>query len=136
MTPQFITPCYVRVDDPIERQEICEKLHLIGYKHLWDSNEQFKSAIYADTDDLVVRMLRNADGLGIDCGTNTDLFLALAGMRSDTDYMQWFTDGKHWYKNISQKKEIGGEFIIDGYLCHKATAQEIIEHFNKKGEKE
>ncbi len=29
----------------------------------------------------------------IDCGTNEELFLAIAALRDDTDKYQWFTDG-------------------------------------------
>ncbi len=32
----------------------------------------------------------------VDCGTNEDLFLAIAALRDDTDKYQWFTDGDKW----------------------------------------
>lgn len=135
MTTQFTTPCYVRVDDKNKRKEICEKLEPIGYKIKVDYTNDINPIVVASKLGILYDASR-FKGLPdfIDCGTNTDLFLALAGMRSNTDYMQWFTDGTHWYKNISQKKEIGGKFIIDGYLCHKATAAEIIGHFKQQGE--
>ena len=37
----------------------------------------------------------------IDCGTNEDLFLAIAALRDDSDYMQWFvTESDQSWVNI------------------------------------
>ena len=33
----------------------------------------------------------------VDCGTNEELFLAIAALRDDTDDNQWFTDGNDWF---------------------------------------
>ena len=40
-------------------------------------------------DDYDTNGLKEIDGL-IDCGTNEDLFLAIAALRDDTDKFQWF----------------------------------------------
>lgn len=66
----------------------------------------------------------------IDCGTNEDLFLALAALREDNDYMQWFIDKadpyKTWYIcGLHQKNECRQNVKS----CRKATVEEIIEHF-------
>ena len=64
----------------------------------------------------------------IDCGTNDELFLAIASLRDDTDNMQWFTDGNgYWQQCIGSFKfpSLAKEKL------HKATVQELIEHFNK-----
>ena len=63
----------------------------------------------------------------IDCGTNEELFLALAALRDDSDYMQWFTDGKLWEKS---NNDLPSHYMqLEG---HKATVEEIIEHFKDK----
>lgn len=41
-------------------------------------------------DDYDKNGLKGIDGL-IDCGTNEELFLAIAALRDDTDKYQWFT---------------------------------------------
>ena len=65
----------------------------------------------------------------IDCGTNEELFLAIAALRDDSDNLQWFTDGNgYWqlcigkfrYPNLAYEK------------VHKATVEELIEHFKDK----
>lgn len=79
----------------------------------------------------------------IDCGTNEELFLALAALRDDTDKDQWFTDGTDWAiwredSSFRGKPIAGFEFH---YLpsntnynkYHKATAEEIIEFFKERG---
>lgn len=72
---------------------------------------------------------------GINCEENEYLFLAIAALRDDSDFMQWFI----WDKDtlISQK---GGWMLCDlpsvrkdmlerGYY-HKASVKELIEHFS------
>lgn len=63
-------------------------------------------------------------------------FLALAALREDSDYMQFFTNGNHWYICEANRIENSSLFdkeyklqIKDGCDYHKATAEEIIEHF-------
>jgi hypothetical protein len=75
-------------------------------------------------------------GKFIDCGTNEDLFLALAALMDDIDIHQWFTDGNKWFQcrflkvgmHYSDKPEILFE------RWHKATVEELIEHFRGKEE--
>ena len=71
----------------------------------------------------------------IDFGDNEDLFFALATLRDDTDKWQLFVvDGIDVPDYFLQK---GDMWIcsLDKHLvenCHKATVEEIIEHFKKK----
>lgn len=71
----------------------------------------------------------------IDCGTNEELFLALAALRKDSDKYQWFTDlSGHWEKCIYDE---GSKFIwLDANLnfknSYKATVKELINHFTNK----
>ncbi len=68
----------------------------------------------------------------IDCGENEDLFLALAALRDDSDYMQFFTDDTEFTQCFcdSWKDEWREEYYNERYIkWHKATVEELIEHF-------
>lgn len=76
----------------------------------------------------------------IDCGTNVSLFLALAALRDGNDKAQWFKENNSdlWVRCASLKfqfykwENINGSWVevslVDNF--HKATVQELIEHFN------
>ena len=77
----------------------------------------------------------------MDCGINDELFLALAAMRDNSDYMQYFTNGydfilcdrEDWvdmYSVLCSGESHGYQDVLDNY--HKATKEEIIEHFKQK----
>lgn len=72
----------------------------------------------------------------IDCGNNEELFLAIAALQDDSDYMQWFVfdddikfDGEILHKNgefmLHEKKDNA----LHSDLYHKATVEELINHF-------
>lgn len=73
----------------------------------------------------------------LDCGTNENLFLAIAALRDDTDHNQLFVNDKgDWgiYRGGSDGGLSGIDFYgmpndlnVDNY--HKATVEELIEHF-------
>lgn len=81
----------------------------------------------------------------IDCGTNEELFLALAALQDDSDENQWFVypNENNWFKCYDNNiEEVRNEPSIRMscqsawfYKSHKATVQELIEHFSKKEEK-
>lgn len=71
-------------------------------------------------------------GDDFDCGTNEELFLALAALRDDSDYMQWFTNGEKWIQNKQNDIEIIRYGVGNPINFHKATVKEIIEHFKDK----
>ena len=75
----------------------------------------------------------------IDCGTNEELFLAIAALRDDNDYMQFFTNGIIWFLCDAQRVENSNLYdkeykiqIKKGCDYHKATVEELIEHFKDK----
>ena len=77
----------------------------------------------------------------INCGTNEDLFLALAALRNDSDKYQFFTDGIHWEiyplegfinNDMIRKWELRYNELGVKYKLHKATVQELIQHFKDK----
>ena len=120
----FKQPCFIRKKTP----ELRKKLEDLGYiSHIFNNNDA--NNIYADKLGTYISVDIENQPYYIDSGTNEELFLALAALRDGSDYMQWFTDGKKWFKfgGIVQNG-----FIIDKethLLYHKATVKEIIEHF-------
>ena len=82
----------------------------------------------------------------IDCGTNEDLFLSIAALRDDTNENQWFTNGKEWAYHprtnccapcVTIYKTLIFDYIPEDTNMgnyHKATVEELIEHFRGKGE--
>ena len=70
----------------------------------------------------------------IDCKNNKELFFAVAALRDDSDKYQFFTNGIEWIKcsQLDLKHELDNnyeEFCVADF--HKATVEELIEHFNK-----
>lgn len=65
----------------------------------------------------------------IDCGTNEEMFLALAALRDDSDLYQWMivtdTKGTHWMKSVEDK--FAGDAAHS--VWRKATVEDIVEHW-------
>lgn len=136
----FTTACFVRKNTP----ELRKKLEELGYK--------FSGADHIELDCIVTLPHHNTFSVFaayhfniydnsfktvwkeyIDCGTNEELFLALAALRDDTCKNQWLTDGKIWGK-FDEDSFLHPIQIIN-YLQskgHKASIEEIIEHFKDK----
>lgn len=133
----FIQPCFIKKNTP----ELRNKLEELGYNRYprwmadWSDDDSRYTYLVADVLYYTYpkEPTKPKNGEYIDCGTNEELFLALAALRDDTDKNQWFTNtNDYWYKCIDNKfsKE-----TADWVSCasadkwHKATAKEIIEHF-------
>lgn len=69
------------------------------------------------------------NGHRIDCGTNEELFLAIASLRDNSNCIQWFTDGEKWLKNKQNDIEVIRYSEDNPINFHKATVEELIEHF-------
>lgn len=76
----------------------------------------------------------------IDCGINESLFLAIAAIRDDSDYMQWFVSNVPIRRgcvngNLVSENDMSYDWILSkvdkvtAKLRHKATLEELIEHF-------
>lgn len=147
----FTTPCFIRKNT----RELRRGLEELGYSH-------GKPKYYADDDnkyDFIMchngkffllsqknHVIRNGHPLkkygSIDCGTNEELFLAVAALKDDTDNNQLFTNGKgDW--GIYRDGSDGGLFGMDFYgvpndfnlsYYHKAAVDELIGHFKTKEE--
>jgi hypothetical protein len=147
----FIQPCFIRKNTP----ELRKRLEELGYTNgAWESphfeypylmcfpNRKFGlfkgKGFYMTEDDYRCdgkRWTYNPPKEYIDCGDNEDLFLSIAALRDDTDKWQLFVfDGIDVPDYFLQK---GDMWIcsLDKHLvknCHKATVEEIIEHFKKE----
>ena len=132
----FIQPCFIRKNTPelrkkLEDLEYKPNRFLKQYPDIWSGIGAFINSTYYG---LGKNELENYapkehyEGKHfIDCGTNEQLFLALASLRDDSDYMQWFTDGKLWEKS---NNDLPSHYMqLEG---HKATVEEIIECFKDK----
>lgn len=132
MNNMFTTSCFIRKNTP----ELRKKLEELGYKNLGKVRYYGDPIyIYCENDIFYTSpcKLETHDNYRIDCGTNEELFLAIATLRDDTDKNQWLTDGKIWGK-FGEDSFLHPIQIIN-YLQskgHKATIEEIIEHFKDK----
>lgn len=148
----FTTPCFIRKNT----QELRRGLEELGYEMLnfgnttldgynYDGNGSHKSieegrAIITSYGNLygVIYDIDTVTKKGrIDCGTNEELFLAIAALRDDTDKYQWFTDGDKWI--LCPKTKFSTYWVyyhidVNTDTVHKATVNELIEHFKIKEE--
>ena len=148
----FTTPCFIRKNTP----ELRRGLEELGYEilnsgnttldaHNYDGNGSHKSieegrAIITSYGNLygVIYDIDTVTKKGrIDCGTNEELFLAIAALRDDTDKYQWFTDGDKWI--LCPKTKFSTYWVyyhidVNTDTVHKATVNELIEHFKIKEE--
>lgn len=125
----FTTPCFIRKNTP----ELQEKLKNIGYLSLDNDNDK-RDGLVADRNVFMYSILeKNVLNSTYNCGTNEELFLAIAALRDDTDKYQWFTDGKDWffcqYLKVGMHYQDKPEILFDKW--HKASVDELIEHFKQ-----
>lgn len=143
----FTTPCFIRNNTEALRKKL-EELGYFNGSPEWTNNcsiiwayqypmKGFDTPNYviADSFDIPFDKHSALCGKFIDCGFNEELFLAIAALRDDTDKYQWFTDGDKWI----QCSEIRfstywayNDVDINTDTIHKATVNELIEHFKEK----
>lgn len=152
----FKTPCFVRVEDAQKRQSLLQWLCSIGY-HVcictsfngWpnihcstiECNDIRRAEVHGIPDDdtesgynIGIFKYENAgsEKPAIDCGTDIDLFKALAAMNDDNDRDQVFTDDKGHFATVrTEKADITSWEIYYHTSLRKATTEEIIKYFDK-----
>lgn len=124
---------FIRKNTP----ELQSKLEELGYVlmyghnikgiHTWAELGIFFIPVSDDLPEIPIDKIENFDKL-INCGDNEELFLAIAALRDDTDKNQWVTDGKNWEINPGIFDLMNP---VTGVMYHKATVEELIEHFKK-----
>ena len=82
------------------------------------------------------------NGNRIDCGTNEELFIAIASLRNDSDKNQWFICQEEYISTHTMELVKVGTWQMNTqydkltyglkHLWRKASVQELIEHFTKK----
>lgn len=142
----FTTAAFIRRNTPELRKKL-EELGYIKNSPIWTDNcsiiwayqypeKGFDTPNYviADSFDIPFDKHSRLCGKFIDCGTNEELFLAIAALRDDTDKNQWFTDGNLWFKCGDEICDETIEYYLNRYnrKYHKATVEELIEHFKEK----
>lgn len=118
----FTQKCFIRKNTP----EIVNALEQLGYGTLFSARKGYGEYLCCYNNIVTGTGDRVINYEFIDCGTNEELFLAIASLRDDTDRNQWFTDGNgYWQQCIGSFKfpSLAKEKL------HKATVQELIEHF-------
>ena len=86
----FTQSCFIRKNT----SELRKKLEELGYiSHIFNNNET--NNIYVDKLGTYISVNVENQPHYIDCETNEELFIALAALRDDSDYMQWFVCPKH-----------------------------------------
>ena len=118
----FTQKCFIRKNTP----ELVKKLEELGYELVVVGRHSRERWIFCYDKYAVSRSEAIIGRDWIDCGTNDELFLAIAALRDDSDKFQWFTDGNgYWQQCIGSFKfpSLAKEKL------HKATVQELIEHF-------
>lgn len=144
----FTTPCFVRVEDRYERKKLIELLKRIGWRFRGIASPE-KKYVVADAHHQTVTTwvldewgAERFENIGyIFCGTNVELFKALAAMNDENDREQWFVVKKNisdWYDIddiVYQKGDMffndSGEPLVEKNF-RKATTEEIISYFKNK----
>ena len=146
---EFTTPCFIRKNTETLRK----KLEELGYSKeypewtvdcsiIWAYQYPIKgfdtpNYVIADSFDIPFDKHSALCGKFIDCGTNEELFLAIAALRNDTHKNQWFTDGNKWILCPEIKFSIYwvyNDVDVNIDTVHKATVDELIEYFKGKEE--
>jgi|GEM_PF-2183780 len=134
-------------------EELRKRLEKIGYLLLTETETEIlyphiqTVAKYSSFYDCIFRDKERGAG-GINCGDNTALFLAIAALNDENDYMQWFVTevDQQWINQGTWAKK-GSLFIcLEKHLypegknkdfcstvvpCHKATVEELIANKDK-----
>lgn len=141
----FTQPCFIRKNS----KEIAKELQNLGYYTYHVEEYEDAPSDWCTVTEIEANYagIWNNEPKGeyakrcICCGTNEQLFIAIAALSDDTDKNQWFVMDSEVYLNINKgdwfkATDMNGGFHvgtqIDPLYCHKATVEELIEHFKDK----
>ena len=141
----FIQPCFIRKNT----SELRKKLEELGYKPFGSVKYEWDTGWGLSTDNRLGEF-ESFDNNGleniikcespdyedsIDCGTNEELFIALASM-TDNEYglTEYYivTENCLHYEKGSLHRYLPLQSNIHPSCYRKATVEELIEHFKKK----
>lgn len=121
----FTTPCFILKNTLQLRKKLEGLGYRIGNEYCIDNN--FLATDNNEMFGIEEPYLPEECNGYIHCGFNEELFLAIASLRDDTDKFQWFISPEGvWVYNKDY------DSILEVSLkWHKASVNELIEHFNK-----
>lgn len=127
----FTQSCFIRKNSP----ELREKLKELGY-HVYDldmnkdSPAEWCTVIESEADYAGIwnKEPKNKEKF-LDCRENEELFLAIAALRDDNDFMQYFKAAEDDQLLLCRVKYIE-DCTTFHELYRKLTPEELIEHFN------
>ncbi|EXZ16687.1 hypothetical protein M067_4949 [Bacteroides fragilis str. J-143-4] len=141
----FTTPCFIRKNT----EELRKKLEELGYTLIpngyaeWNIPTKECTYLFCDVDvyqDSLISfyMGRMCKPYGLYCGENEALFLAIAALRDDSNFMQWFICTEDCIESPDKEWKVGDwdlntcpDVTYGQQLPHwrKATVEELINHF-------
>lgn len=129
---QFSHPCFVRVDDDDKLKELVYWLYDLGYLLGQASIDALDNTIVTYVTTFCTAsfcQFEDIDKKGCtDCGTNIELFKAIAAINDEDDNMQWFVDKRTG--EISTKCIGSFRYPLLAHTNYrKATPEEIFKHF-------
>lgn len=133
----FTTPCFIRKNT----EELRKKLEDIGYAAKFSTKDH--DVIYAEATFGVYFTMFSSNipqlmNFAYDCGENEALFLAIAALRDDSNFMQWFICTEDYIESPDKEWKVGDwdlntcpDVTYGQQLPHwrKATVEELINHF-------
>lgn len=144
----FTQRCFIRKNT----YELVEKLKVLGYNQCFSARGNFGDSLLTTlnsmggniygflsipSDKIEEPIIDDIDG--VNCGTNEELFLAIAALRDDSDRFQWFIhDDSDWNDNPNifwykcESESINDDMALNLMCndCRKATVEELIKHFS------
>lgn len=137
----FTTSCFIRKNT----LELRKRLEKLGYRLFGEElNEDLCIFTSPECGLYNIEFFSNIphpeETDSIDCGTNENLFLAISALRDDTDDSQWFVYPPEniWFICVDDDINYARENIRESvqaawfHCSHKATVEELIEHFKGK----
>lgn len=122
----FTTAAFIRRNTP----ELRKKLEELGYKKYGNPFQiTDDSKLITTIDGEYVPYNVPLDDSFIDCGTNEDLFLAIAALRDDTSANQYWVFDQDFLPHYKKGDFTIGHFNRCSCYCHVASVKELIEHF-------
>ena len=135
----FTTPCFIRKST----YKLRKKLDELGYR-LFGAELNKDLCIFTGLEyglysiEFFSNIPHPDETDSVDYGTNEELFLAIAALRDDTEKYQWFTDGDKWIQCpeiLFSTYWVYNDVDVNLDAIHKATVDELIEHFKTKEER-
>ncbi len=122
----FTTAAFIRRNTP----DLRKRLEALGYKEYGNPFQiTDDSKLITTIDGEYVPYNVPLDDSFIDCGTNEDLFLAIAALRDDTSANQYWVFDQDFLPHYKKGDFTIGHFNRCSCYCHVASVKELIEHF-------